>query len=54
MKRNAADLAEIAALVAKGVLQPRIAQTMPLSEARNAQELSETGRTHGKVILKVA
>jgi len=54
MKRNAADLAEIAALVAKGVLQPRIARTMPLGEARNAQDLSETGRTHGKVILKVA
>jgi NADPH:quinone reductase-like Zn-dependent oxidoreductase len=54
MKRNAADLAELAALVEKAGVQPRLAQTMSLSEARKAQELSETGRTHGKVILKVA
>ena len=54
MKRNASDLAELADLVVKGSLKPRLAQTMSLSEAREAQELSETGRTHGKVILKVA
>lgn len=54
MNRNAADLAELAALVEKGAVRPRLAQTMPLGEARKAQELSETGKTHGKVILKVA
>ncbi len=54
MKRNAADLAELAALVEKGAVKPRLAQTMSLSEAREAQELSQTGRIHGKVILKVA
>ncbi len=54
MKRNSADLSELAGLVEKGAVRPRLAQTMPLSEARKAQELSETGRTHGKVILKVA
>ncbi len=54
MKRSAADLTELAALVEKGAVKPRLAQIMPLSEARKAQGLSETGRTHGKVILKVA
>jgi hypothetical protein len=32
----------------------RLAQTMSLSEAREAQELSERGKIHGKVILKIA
>jgi NADPH:quinone reductase-like Zn-dependent oxidoreductase len=54
MKRNAADLAELAYLVVKGSLKPRLVQTASLTEAREALELSETGRTYGKVILKVA
>jgi len=54
MKRNAADLAELAGLVEKGKVQPRLAQTLALSEAREAQALSETGKTRGKLILKVA
>jgi NADPH:quinone reductase-like Zn-dependent oxidoreductase len=54
MRRNAADLAELARLVQKGALKPRMGETMNLSQAKEAQELSESGRTHGKVILKVA
>ncbi len=54
MKRNAADLAELARLVESGAVKPRLSETMSLSEARKAQELSETGKTHGKIILKVA
>jgi NADPH:quinone reductase-like Zn-dependent oxidoreductase len=54
MRRNAADLAELARLVETRAVRPRMGQTMPLSKAREAQELSESGRTHGKVILKVA
>ncbi|MGE5112012.1 MAG: NADP-dependent oxidoreductase [Acidobacteriaceae bacterium] len=54
MKRNAADLAELARLVEKGALKPRLSKTMSLSQAREAQELSEAGKTAGKVILKVA
>jgi NADPH:quinone reductase-like Zn-dependent oxidoreductase len=54
MKRNAADLADLASLVEKGAVTPRMAQTMPLSEAKQAQELSEAGNAHGKLILKVA
>ncbi len=54
MKRNAKDLTELARLVEQGAVKPRLAQTMSLGQAKEAQELSETGRTHGKVILKVA
>jgi NADPH:quinone reductase-like Zn-dependent oxidoreductase len=54
MRRNAADLSELAQLVEKGALTPRLDKTMTLSQAREAQELSETGKTQGKVILKVA
>jgi NADPH:quinone reductase-like Zn-dependent oxidoreductase len=54
MRRNAADLAELAKLVESGAVTPRLGQTMALSQARQAQEFSESGKTHGKVILKVA
>jgi NADPH:quinone reductase-like Zn-dependent oxidoreductase len=54
MRRNAADLAELARLVETGAVTPRLGQTMALSQAREAQELSEQGLTHGKVILNVA
>jgi len=54
MRRNAGDLAELASLVEKGAVRPRLSQTMNLNQAKEAQELSETGKTHGKVIIKVA
>ncbi len=54
MKRNSADLAELAQLVAKGAVKPRMDQTLSLNQAKEAQELSEKGKTEGKVILKVA
>jgi len=54
MTRKAADLAELARLVQEGALKPRLGETMNLTQAREAQELSENGKTHGKVILKVA
>ena len=54
MKRDAADLAELASLVEEGAIKPRLGEAMNLAEAKEAQELSENGKTHGKVILKVA
>lgn len=54
MKRSAAALTELARFVQQGVVKPRVGDTMSLADARKAQELSEQGRTHGKVILKVA
>jgi len=54
MNRNAADLAELAKLVDQGQLKPRVGGTMSLAQAKEAQELSERGKTQGKFILKVA
>jgi len=54
MKRNAADLHELAKLVDQGHLKPRLGGTMSLAQAKEAQELSEKGKTRGKLILKVA
>jgi NADPH:quinone reductase-like Zn-dependent oxidoreductase len=54
MKRNAADLTALAELVDMGRVKPRLGQTLPLTQAREAQQLSETGKAMGKVILKVA
>jgi NADPH:quinone reductase-like Zn-dependent oxidoreductase len=54
MKRSAGDLADLAKLVVMRAVKPRLGQTLSLAEAKQAQELSETGGTHGKVILKVA
>jgi NADPH:quinone reductase-like Zn-dependent oxidoreductase len=54
MKRNATDLAELARLVVIGAVKPRLDETLNLSQAKEAQQLSESGRAHGKLILKVA
>jgi NADPH:quinone reductase-like Zn-dependent oxidoreductase len=54
MKRSAQDLAELAKLVDQGVVKPRVSQTLDLAHAKEAQELNETGQSHGKFILKVA
>jgi NADPH:quinone reductase-like Zn-dependent oxidoreductase len=54
MKRNSADLTELADLVLRGAVKPRLGETLNLDHAKQAQQLSETGKTHGKVILKVA
>ena len=50
---NAAELAEIARLVDAGRVKPFVQTVLPLSEARKAHELSETGHTRGKIVLKV-
>jgi len=43
----------LAALAAEGVLRPHVAQTFPLGDAARAHELSESGRTQGKLVLTV-
>jgi len=54
MKRDAADLVELAKLVDSGTVKSRLGQTLPLAQAREAQELNEKGQAAGKVVLKVA
>lgn len=52
MSPSSEQLARIAHLVAGGEVQVEIAEVLPLSEARRGLELSETGHTRGKIILK--
>ncbi len=50
---NGAQLAEIAKIIDSGKLAPVIDRILPLSEARRAHELSQSGHTHGKIVLRV-
>jgi NADPH:quinone reductase-like Zn-dependent oxidoreductase len=46
-------LEALAVLVEQGALRPHVAATCPLEDASRAHELSETGRTQGKIVLTV-
>jgi NADPH:quinone reductase-like Zn-dependent oxidoreductase len=50
---NGEQLAEIAKIIDAGELAPVIDRILPLSEARRAHELSQSGHTHGKIVLRV-
>lgn len=50
---NAEQLTQLASLLDTGVIRPVVAAVLPLAEARRAQELSESGHTRGKIILRV-
>jgi NADPH:quinone reductase-like Zn-dependent oxidoreductase len=50
---NAGQLTRIAELVDAGKIRSMVDRIFPLSEARKAQELSETGHARGKIVLKV-
>ena len=50
---NADQLAEISALIESGRLTPTVATAMPLENARQAHELSQSGHTRGKIILTI-
>ena len=52
-KRSAADLAELAGLVERGDVKPRMGAVFPLEQARAAQDMSQQGRAKGKILLKV-
>lgn len=51
---NAPELKEVTALVEAGKLKTFVETVLPLSEARQAHELSQSGRTRGKIVLQVA
>jgi NADPH:quinone reductase-like Zn-dependent oxidoreductase len=50
---NAAQLNEITELIDSGKLKPFVETVLPLSEARQAHEMSQSGRTRGKIVLQV-
>ena len=47
------DLEEIAALVESGAIRPHIAKVLPLEQARQAMDLNQQGKSHGKIVLEV-
>lgn len=53
-ERSAADLSELAGLVERGDVKPRIGAVFPLAQAREAQDASQKGRAKGKILLKIA
>lgn len=51
---NANQLAEINRLIDEGKLKTHVETILPLMEVKRAHELSETGRTRGKIVLRIA
>jgi len=51
---NAVELAQIAKLVDEGRLKASVETILPLSQARQAHEMSQTGHQRGKIVLKVS
>ena len=47
------ELAQIAKLVASGQIKINVETILPLKEARKAQELSQAGHVHGKIVLAI-
>jgi NADPH:quinone reductase-like Zn-dependent oxidoreductase len=54
MKRDPSQLVQLAALADSGVLKPKVSQVLPLSDAPKAHELSQKGKSKGKIVLQVA
>jgi NADPH:quinone reductase-like Zn-dependent oxidoreductase len=52
-KPNAEQLAAISALVDEGKLKAHVATVLPLIEVKKAFQLSESGRTRGKIVLQI-
>jgi NADPH:quinone reductase-like Zn-dependent oxidoreductase len=50
---NGNELSEIAALIDSGNLKVVLDRILPLSEARRAHELSQSGHARGKIVLRV-
>lgn len=52
-KPNAQQLAEINHLIDFGKLKIHIETVLPLTEAKKAHQLSQSGRTRGKIVLQI-
>lgn len=53
VRPNAAQLAEIAALVEAGALRPVVGEVLPLAEVAKAHMASQGGHVLGKIVLKM-
>jgi NADPH:quinone reductase-like Zn-dependent oxidoreductase len=54
MSYDAGELRQIVELVEQGKVKPHVSQVLPLAEARKAMDLNQQGKSHGKVVLKLA
>jgi NADPH:quinone reductase-like Zn-dependent oxidoreductase len=54
MKRDGAELAQIAQLVDQGMVKPRLDKVFSIEDAKRAHDLNESGKSRGKIVLKVA
>lgn len=54
MQPKGTELAEITKLVDQGILKPRLSKVLPLTQAKDAQDLNQSGQSHGKIVLEVA
>jgi NADPH:quinone reductase-like Zn-dependent oxidoreductase len=52
-KSNAEQLVAIRKLVDEGRLKAHASTVLPLSEVKKAHQLSESGRTRGKIVLQI-
>jgi NADPH:quinone reductase-like Zn-dependent oxidoreductase len=52
-KPNAGQLTEINRLIDEGKLKVHIETVLPLTEVKKAHQLSQSGRTRGKIVLQV-
>ena len=52
-KPNAQQLAEINRLIEEGKLKIYIETVLPLAEVKKAHQLSQSGRTRGKIVLQI-
>ena len=53
-KSNAQQLAAISRLVDEGRLKAHVSTVLPLAEVKKAHQLSQSGRTRGKIVLGVS
>lgn len=53
MKPRGDELAQIAALVTKGVIKPVVDRIVPISECQSAMEYSVSGRARGKIVISL-
>lgn len=54
MRKDASQLAALANLVDLGIIKPRVSRVFSLTEAPQAQDLSQKGKPKGKIVLQVA
>jgi NADPH:quinone reductase-like Zn-dependent oxidoreductase len=53
-RADGSELAQIARLIDEGKVKPVVTTVLPLSDARKAQEMSESHHISGKIVLQVA